>query len=100
MPELDTERGIGLAAKQTYEGEPEGLAAYVEEQYGYEFDGHPHPMCAAIQDQTARLDQIGMTAGSTAPPSQNEVLAEAERTRDNTTTMRIKGQQVADMFRP
>ncbi len=95
---LDTHKGIGLAAAQTYDGPPEGLAEYVEEQYNH--FGPPHPMSEAIADGQARLDMIGQTAGSVAAPTQHDVLAKAEATGDYATTMAIKGEQVARMFRP
>ena len=49
-----------------------------KEEFGDGYAGALHPMAAAIADQTARLDQIGQTAGSVGEPTQVDVLADAE----------------------
>jgi hypothetical protein len=96
---LDPERGIGKAAAQTFDGEPDELAAYVEAEYDYA--GIPgHPQAEAIAAETARLDDASVGAGSVpvAPTTQQE-LAKAEAQRDNEKTMAIKGEQVSAWFR-
>ena len=96
---LNPNEGIGKAVAVTFDGEPDQLEQFALEEFEYEYAGAPHPMYAAILDQTARLDQVGQTAGSIAEPSQADVLADVEAKGDYATTMRIKGQQVANMFR-
>jgi len=100
---LNVDEGYGKAIALSYDGEPteEAVAAYAKDEFGYvhQVDPQTHPQAAQIQDQQQRLDQIGQTAGSVTTPSQNDVLAKAEAEGDYGTTMAIKGQQVADMFR-
>jgi hypothetical protein len=59
---LNPNERVGKAVAVTFDGEPDQLEAFAEEEFRHVFAGAPHPMYAAIQDQTARLDQIGQTA--------------------------------------
>jgi hypothetical protein len=67
---LDKDKVIGKAAHQTFDGPPEGLAEYVAVEY--EHYGTAHPMQQAITNSQAAPDAIGQTAGSIAPPTEQE----------------------------
>ena len=99
---LDITKGVGKAVYKEYEGEmgKDEILAYASTEYSYEAgEGVQHPQAEAIAQGQAALDQVGQTAGSVASPTQDDVLAKAEAEGDYGTTMAIKGQQVADMFR-
>ena len=102
--ELDTNTGLGKAIAKEYEGEAsfEALSDYAENEYGYkapEVEPDAHPQAQQIAQEQTRADQISETAGSVAPPTQQEALAKAEAEGDYKTSMAIKSQQVAEMFR-
>ena len=96
---LDEETGIGKAAAITYDGEPDGLAEYVEAEFGHTY-APDHPMAVAIAEGQTRLDALGRTAGSIGVPTQADTLAKAEAEGDYSKTLEIKSQQIARMFRP
>jgi len=100
---LDPTTGLGKAIAKEYQGEAsaDALAAYAKAEYGYEHTpvDPAHPQAADIANNQAALDQMGNTAGSIVPPSEKDTLAKAEAEGDYVTTVAIKGQQVADMFR-
>ena len=100
---LDTEAGYGKAIALSYNGDPteEAVAAYAKDEFGYVPETTPteHPLQEQIQNESARLDQVGNTAGSVAVPSQTDELAKAEAEGDYRTTLAIKSQQIAESFR-
>ena len=99
---LDTSTGLGKAIAQVYEGEAskEAVAEFAKAEYGWEAPtADAHPQAQQIATQQARVDQVGETAGSIAPPTEADALAKAEAEGDYVTTMAIKGQQIADMMR-
>jgi hypothetical protein len=103
---LDPTKLVGKAIAERYEGEAstEALAEFAKEEYGYEpapVSPVGHPLSKQIQEQQQALDQVGQTAGS-VPVTLSEVdaLAKAEAEGDYVTTMAIKGQQIAEMFKP
>ena len=101
---LNENDGLGKAIAKEYSGEysKEAIASYAKEEYGHTFEALPvvNPQAAVITQGQAQVDAAAQGAGS-APiaPTQAEALAEAEAKGDYATTMAIKGQQVADMFR-
>ena len=100
---LDPKELLGKAIAQNYDGEPtvEALKQFAFDQYGYTKPvGEANPQAAQIAQGQAQIDAAAQGAGS-APiaPTQAEALAEAEAKGDYATTMQIKGQQVADMFK-
>lgn len=99
---LDPSKELGLAIANEYDGETstEGLAAFAKEKYQYVHTAAPEvtPQGAQIATEQARLDQVGQTAGSVAPPTEADALAKAEAEGDYQTTMAIKGAQVARQF--
>jgi hypothetical protein len=97
---LDFSFEIGRAVAQTYEGEADGLAQYVLDEYEYEY-APDNPAMAAIANGHAALDMIGQTAGSVPiTPSETDALAKAESERDNAKTLALKSQQLARLIRP
>jgi len=101
---LDTSTGIGKAISQVYEGEAtqEAVTEFAKEEYGWTSQVAPdvHPQAQAIADEQTRIDTLGQTAGSVAPVTELDALAQAEADGDYKTTMEIKGQQMADMLKP
>ena len=100
---LDPSKELGKAIAKEYEGEAsyDALAKYAKDEYGYEhIAADPaHPQAADIAQGQAALDQVGQTAGSVVAPTEGDTLAKAEAEGDYATTMQIKGNQVAEMFR-
>jgi len=101
---LELDKGLGKAIAKEYDGalSKEAVAEFAKEEYGYVAEPvvPQHPDTPVITQEHARLDQVGQTAGSVAAPTQDEQLAAAEAAGDYTTTMGIKGNQVAKMFNP
>jgi hypothetical protein len=103
---LDPTKLVGKAIAEKYQGEPntEALAEFAREEYGYvpvAPSPETHPLAQQIDVQQAALDQVGLTAGSVpVSPTESDALAAAEAAGDYGLTMAIKGQQVADMFKP
>jgi len=99
---LDPTQGLGKAIAKEYDGEisTEALAEYADSEYGHKFEAPPelNPQVAQIAGEQAKLDQVGQTAGSVAPPTEADALAKAEAEGDYQTTMAIKGAQVARQF--
>lgn len=100
---LATDTGLGKAIFKEYDGElsEDAVREYAKTEYGWEADpDSQHPDAPQIAQEQARLDAVGETAGSVVAPTQAEILAKAEAEGDVQTTMALKGQQVAEMFRP
>ncbi len=102
---LDPTKLIGKAIAEKFDGEPttEALAAFAKEEYGYEPPAQAeeqHPQAQQIAQGQAALDQVGQTAGSIVPPTEVDSLAKAESEGDYSTTLAIKGQQMAEMLKP
>jgi len=101
---LELDKGLGKAIAKEYDGalSKEAVAQFAQAEYGYVAPEivPQHPDAPVITQEHARLDQVGQTAGSVAAPTQDEQLAAAEAAGDYTTTMSIKGGQVAKMFNP
>jgi hypothetical protein len=74
---LDPEHGIGKAAAQTYEDDPQGLADYVATQYGW--TGPENPMVAEINKAYSRLDQAAEGSGSAPVTTPADTLEQARR---------------------
>jgi hypothetical protein len=75
--DLNQESGIGRAAAQTYEGEADGLAQYVLDEYEYVY-APDNPAMPAITNGHAALDMIGQTAGSIPMnPTEGDEFAKA-----------------------
>jgi len=101
---LDTTSGIGKAIFQVYDGEvsKEAITKFAKDEYGHDVSVEPevvHPQAQQIAEAQQRVDNLTSTAGSVADVSQGDALAEAEAKGDYSTTMAIKGQQIADMMR-
>ena len=64
---MDPNEGAGKAVAVTFAGEPDQLEQFAEDEFGHIYEGAPHPMYAAIQDHTARSDQVGTTADPLLP---------------------------------
>jgi len=101
---LDTSRGFGKAVAKEYDGEAskDALTGWLKSEYEWEPTPQveAHPQAQAITQGHEQLEQVAQTAGSVVAPTQDEQLAAAEAAGDYTTTMGIKGQQVAKMFNP
>jgi len=101
---LDPQTGLGLSLVEQFDDGKltiDTLASTATERYGHVVPEQieQHPQAQQIATETARIEQVGQSAGSVAPPSQDQKLATAEADGDYATTMAIKGQQVADMFK-
>ena len=102
---LDTTTGIGKAIFQVYDGEvsKEAITKFALDEYGHDVSVKEevvHPQAQQIAEAQQRVDELTSTAGSVADVTQVDALAKAEAEGDYTTTMQIKGQQIADMMRP
>ncbi len=102
---LDTTQGIGKAIFQVYDGEvsEEAIVKFAKDEYGHDVSVEPevvHPQAQQIAEAQQRVDELTSTAGSVADVTQVDALAKAEAEGDYTTTMQIKGQQIADMMKP
>ena len=96
---LDPSRGIGKAAALVYDGDPAGLAEFVEAEFDY--TGAEPKITEVIANEYARLDQASATAGSVpVVPTQDDALARAEAVGDYQTTLEIKSNQIARMLQP
>lgn len=99
---LSHETGLGKALAEKFDAgdvELDNLASVAVSDYGHVVPDAQHAQAAEIQLGQAQLDQVGNVAGSVAPPSEKDALAKAEAEGDYQTTMNIKGNQVAEMFR-
>ena len=101
---FDTDSGIGKAIFQVYDGEVsiEAITKFAFEEYGHDVsvkEETVHPQAQQIAEAQQRVDDLTSTAGSVADVTQVDALAKAEAEGDYTTTMAIKGQQIADMMR-
>ena len=83
----------------TADGEPEQLAQFAEEEFGYRYDGPVHPMAEQIANGHSALDALGQTAGSIAPPTEQERIAEMEARGDTDGTIAGKGAQLGRMLK-
>ena len=101
---LNETNGLGKAVAKEYDGEysQEAIAKFAFDEYGHTKPaGESHPQAGQIAQETAQLDTASQGAGSVpVAPTNAEQLAEAEAKGDYQATMALKGQQVADMFRP
>ena len=101
---LNPETGIGLVLTEKLDKGDlalDGIAAEAT-KYGHVVpDAQPvaHPQAQQIQTAQAALDNVGATAGSIAPPSRDEVMAQAEVDKDFNTTLAGKGAQLTEMLR-
>ena len=103
---LSADKGLGLALSESFErGDVtlDNLASTATEKYGHVVPdaaaAPSHPQAAQVQEQQARLDQVGATAGAIpVAPTDEQRLLEAEQNRDNAQTMAMKGQEVAAWF--
>jgi len=101
---LDPTKGLGKALVEQFDDGKVSIDTLQEtavNEYGHVIPEaiEQHPQAQQIATETARVEELGQTAGSVAPPSQADALAKAEAEGDMATTMAIKGQQVADMFK-
>ncbi len=100
---LDPTTGLGKAIAKEYDGDAsfDGLAAYAKEEYGYEAPAvdEQHPQAQQIAQGQAALDQVGQTAGSIVPPTQQDALAKAEAEGDHATSMAIKSAQLEGLMK-
>ena len=101
---LDTSKGLGKAIAKEYEGEitAEAIATYAKTEYDWtpEERTPSNPLAGQIAQEQGKLDAVGQTAGSVAPPSEADALAKAEAEGDYQTAMAIKSRQIAAMFQP
>ena len=101
---LDPMKGLGKALVEQFDDGKlsiDTLATAAVDDSGHVIPEaiEQHPQQEQITTETARLAEVGQTAGSVAPPNQADALAKAEAEGDYATTMAIKGAQVADMFK-
>ena len=99
---LTSDSGLGKAIAKEYDGVPtiEALTAFASEEYGYTKPaGEDHAQAQTIVAGQAALDQAAQGAGSATPTDTADALAKAEAEGDYKTSMAIKSQQVAEMFR-
>ncbi len=100
---LDPTKLVGKAIAEKYDGLPttEGLAEFAKEEYGYEPPqaDEQHPQAQQIAQGQAALDQVGQTAGSIVPPTQQDALAKAEAEGDHATSMAIKSAQLEGLMK-
>ncbi len=100
---LDPTKLVGKAIAEKYDGDPttEALATFAKDEYGYEPPApeEQHPQAQQIALAQASLDQVGQTAGSVVPPTQQDQLAKAEAEGDWQTAMNLKAQQMEAMLK-
>ena len=97
---LDPEQGIGRAAATLYDGEADGLAQFVQDEFGYTAAPDQHPMAAQIALGNAQLDQVGNVASAMlAPASREERLATARAAGDYGAEGAIMAAQMETIMR-
>ena len=102
---LKNDTGLGLALVEQFDAGNlplDDIAKAATEKYGHVApDAQPpaHPQAQQVAQAQARVDDLGQTAGSIAPPTQDEMLAKAEAEKDFNTTLAAKGAQLTDMLR-
>ncbi len=95
--DLDPDKGIGKAAAQTYEGDADGLAGYVEAEYGHV--AGENPLAPLIAAGFAQMDAVGQVAQSVEPVlSESQQLAEAEADGDWSRAGEIQANQMTRMM--
>jgi len=102
---LNTESGLGMALVEQFDKGDlplDEIAKTAVEKYGHVVpDAQPaqHPQAQQIHAAQTALDTVGQTAGSIAPPNQDEQLAKAESEKDYGTTIAMKSAQIGEMLR-
>jgi hypothetical protein len=98
---LDPTKGLGKAIAKEYDGnlEPEDLAKFALEEYGWERPEAPeNPKEPAIVENQKVIDDVNSTTTAQIPPSEDEALRTAEAAGDFETTRRIKADRLARML--
>ena len=101
---LKADEGIGMVLVEQFDKGDLALDGIVKasEKYGHvvpEVQPQQNPMAGQIAQSQQALDNIGQTAGSIAPPTDNEQLAKAEADKDFNTTIAMKSAQIGEMLR-
>ena len=96
---LDPNQGVGRAVATLYDGEAEGLAEFVRDEFGYEARADQHPQAAQIALGWAQLDQVGNVAGSIRQTTRAERLATAQATGDRAAEGAIMAAQMEELMR-